>query len=89
MKKRNLFVYRKQAARALYCLIAFCLVPCFVHAQDKEITLAFQSMEHLDGSAVYIQPLSTKLSVQAMPMTQEGTRFKATVPMSDEGLYSI
>ncbi len=89
MKKRNLFVYRKQAARALYFLIAFWLVPCFVHAQDKEITLAFPSMEHLDGSAVYIQPLSTKLSVQAMPMTQDGTRFKASVPMSDEGLYSI
>mgnify|MGYP000243093441 CR=1 FL=1 len=89
MKKRNLFVFRKQVARTLYSLMFICLMPCLVHAQDKEITLAFPSMDRLDGSAVYIQPLSTKLSVQAMPMTQDGTKFKVSVPVSDEGLYSI
>ena len=89
MKKRNLFVFSKQVAKTIYSLMFICLMPCLVHAQDKEITLAFPSMDQLDGSAVYIQPLSWKLSVQAMPMTQDGTKFKASVPVSDEGLYSI
>ncbi len=78
----------KTAARTC-CLLTCLILPDYVTAQDKAITLSFASPVELEGCAIYLKPITSASGAESISMTIEDNTCKATVPLSSENLYVV